>query len=146
MRKRLHHLPWITAVAVVLAAWGCSATNTGSVFDTSGGDDVGSQTSGGGGTTDTIGGQGGQIDITGQDGGSIGGQLVIQPAGAQIQVTDGNVPKQAFKATVGGQDVTASVTWVYTRPDVGDIDATGAFVPTGKAGGIGTLTAKYQKL
>ena len=144
MRNRLAYLPWLLALVIVLVAWGCSATNAGSVFDTSG--DVGSQTSGGGGSGNGTIGQGGQIEITGKDGGGPSGQLVIAPVGAQIQVTDGNAPKQAFKATVGGDDVTSKVTWVFTRPEVGDIDATGSFAPTGKVGGIGTLTAKYVAL
>jgi hypothetical protein len=145
MRRPLVHSLWLVVTAAGLVAWGCSATNGGSEFGDGNTDDTGSQTSGGGGSGAGTIGTGGGIDI-GQDGGPQGQTLVITPKGAQIQVTDGNLPKQAFKATVGGQDVTASVTWEFTRPEVGDIDKTGAFAPTGKVGGIGTLTAKFQKL
>lgn len=144
MRKRTVSLLWFLAVVVALLAWGCSATNAGSLFGTGGGD-VGTDTSGGGGSGNGSG-LGGDINITGKDGGNPNGQLVISPSKAQLTVSDGNIPKQAFKAMVGGDDVTANVTWSYSRPEVGDLDAAGTFTPTGKIGGNGTLTAKYLAL
>jgi hypothetical protein len=145
MRTRLAFVSWVLLSLVLALGWGCSATNKGSVFGAGGGD-TGTDTSGGGGAGNGgIGTGGGFTTITGGGGGK-NGKLVITPAPAQIKVSDGNVQKQAFKATVNGNDVTSKVTWSYTRPEIGDIDASGTFTPTGKIGGNGTLTAKYQAL
>jgi hypothetical protein len=108
------------------------------------GGDGQSGTAASGGAT---GGSGGSCELDcGQGGSGAGvipqGTLIILPAGAMLDVAPGNVPTLAFTATLEGKDVTASVVWLFDRPDIGDIGADALFVPTGNAGGTGKLVGR----
>jgi hypothetical protein len=101
-----------------------------------------------GGTTQaTSGGQGGEggclINCSGAGGGEAA-VIDIQPKDVKLQVIDGNIPTQAFTATLNGQDVTSSVLWIFERPDVGDVTSAPTFTPTGNVGGTGKLVAKLN--
>ncbi|UQA59480.1 PD40 domain-containing protein [Polyangium aurulentum] len=125
---------------MALAA-GCGVKgNSGGGFGGEGGGTTSGNNSGGNGGT------GGCFLNCGPGSGSGGqnqGLLAISPANPTLMVIDGNVPTQGFTVTMNGQDVTNNVTWVYERPDIGDMTGT-TFQPTGKVGGVGTLTAKMQ--
>ena len=79
----------------------------------------------------------------GGPGGANPGDIVISPQDVQLTVTDGNVPTQAFTATMNGQDITAQVVWTYDKASVGLMTGP-VFTPTGQVGGAGTLTAMYD--
>jgi len=144
MRRRFAFLGMVTALGAAMVAYGCSAGggNSSSGDGGSGGDGQGGSGQGGNGQ----GGDGGCIFNcgNGQGGDPNVQQLIISPQNVSLAVLDGNIQTQVFTVTTqAGQDVTANVTWVYERPDIGDM--TGAtFSPTGNVGGVGTLTAKYS--
>jgi hypothetical protein len=122
-----------------LAYAGCSAdpTTTGASSNGEGGDST--QATGGG-----QGGEGGCIfNCTGGGGGMVG-VIDVQPKDVTLQVVDGNIPTQAFTATLNGQDVTGQVIWIYERPDIGDVTMAPTFTPTGNVGGTGKLVAKFS--
>jgi hypothetical protein len=92
------------------------------------------------------GGEGGCMLGCYTEGNPIPQKLVITPEHPTVTVIEGNISTQAFKVeTQDGVDVTASVTWLYDRPDIGDMVG-GAFTPTGGVGGVGKLRAQFQKL
>jgi len=73
-------------------------------------------------------------------------KLVLTPPNPTLTALGGNLQTQSFKVeTQDGLDVTPSVTWVYDRPDIGDM-AGATFSPTGVVGGVGTLKARFQNL
>lgn len=67
----------------------------------------------------------------------------VNPKNVVLAIVNGNVPTQAFTATLDGQDVTAQVTWSFDQPIIGDV-TNGLFTPSGKAAGVGTLQAKLS--
>ncbi|MRG95081.1 TolB family protein [Polyangium spumosum] len=146
MRRRFAFLGFVSTLGVAMFAYGCSSG--GSSSSGSGGDagDSSGSNSGGNGQG-AQGGEGGCLFNCGSGGN--GGtpnvqQLVITPQNPTLSVVDLNKPNQVFTVkTQDGQDVTSSVSWVYERPDIGDM--TGAtFTPTGNVGGTGVLTAKLN--
>ncbi len=102
---------------------------------------------GGGGSGGNSG--GGGDDATSLDGGfALGsdattGDLAITPANPTLTVTitDGvvNAPTQQFAATQSGQP--ASARWSIDRGEIGSIDASGLFTPTGTTGGTANVLA-----
>ena len=58
----------------------------------------------------------------------------------ELIVDENNTPTQPLVATINGQDVTGQVTWSMEKPLIGDVQGT-EYVPSGGAGGVGTLTA-----
>lgn len=124
------------AVSLTSAALGgaCSAANDPVA---TGGGDIATGTTGTGGPANTGGfgggfGEGGFVPM--------GQPIVIEPATFTLNVDSTNIVTQPITATIDGQDVTASVTWSFEKPYIGDV-ANGAFVPTGNAGGVGKITA-----
>lgn len=112
----------LCVVALLALPIGCSASSGKS-----------SGAGGGGGACATDCGKGGSVPVD---------AIAIDPPSAALVVVNGQATTQAFKATLNGADVTASVAWSYARPDVGTIAADGTFTPTGKIGGSGGLTAR----
>ena len=144
MFRRFASLGIISTLGAAVVAFGCSANGDGTGSSKgSGGGGAGTSTNAGGN------GQGGGIDCfpncnTGSGGNPNVQALNISPMNPTLQVVNGTIPTQTMTVTTqAGQDVTNLVTWVYERPDVGDmVGAT--FKPTGNAGGVGVLTAKYS--
>ncbi|MDI1429817.1 TolB family protein [Polyangium sorediatum] len=144
MRRRFAFLGFVSTLGVAMFAYGCGATGGNSSSGGDGGDagDWSSGTAQGG-----QGGDGGCLFNCGSGGN--GGtpnvqQLIIAPLNPTLNVVDLNKPTQVFTVkTQDGQDVTNQVTWVYERPDIGDITSA-TFVPTGNVGGTGVLTAKLN--
>jgi hypothetical protein len=145
MRTRFAYLGIVSTLGVGFLAYGCSGTATrpGVPGGTAGdGGSWGASTNSGGAGGDggclfncTGGGQGGNPNVQ---------TLIISPTNPVLNVVDANIPTQAFTVTTqNGVDVTASVQWVYERPDIGDMNGV-SFSPTGKVGGVGVLTAKFQ--
>jgi hypothetical protein len=133
-------------------AVGCQASSTGG---TAGGTTTSNTTtgtntggSGGSGGTSSQGGDGGCVfDCTGQGGsgaGGVMGQIAISPPNPILNIDNGTIITVPFKATLNGTDITSSVVWLFDRPEVGDIDTTSTFTPTGVVGGLGKLTAKFS--
>ncbi len=144
MRRRFAFLGIVSTLSVGFLAYGCDATvdrTSGGTAGDGGGNWPGSTGSGGSGV--------GGCFINCDVGGSGGGipdekKLIISPTNPVLNVVDATIPTQMMKVTTqAGIDVTASVQWVYERPDIGDV-AGGTFQPTGKVGGVGVLTAKFQ--
>jgi hypothetical protein len=76
------------------------------------------------------------------DGGLANGPLAISPADSSISVPYGqHSPTVGFKTTRGGQTVAA--TYAVDRPEVGSVDASGVFTPTGLVGGTVAVTASF---
>jgi hypothetical protein len=111
----------------------------------------------GGGSSDTsssdtsgAGGAGGclfdcaETTTVGVGGGNPQGFIIVSPQNVQLVVDNGVPQTQAMTAVLNGNDVTSNVTWIYDRPDVGDIAGGSVFTPTGLVGGTGTLTAQYN--
>jgi len=67
----------------------------------------------------------------------------VNPKNVVLAIANGMVPTQAFTATLDGKDVTSQVTWSFDSPNIGDVN-NGLFTPSGKAAGVGTLTAKLN--
>lgn len=135
MRKHVVLL-LVLVVAAVFAASGAGCGNDSAhPFDVS---DSGGTDAGGRGDDDSGGDD--SCGFTGCGDDSQGGALVISPANAVLTVDSGNVQTQKMTATLNGTDVSALVSWSYERPDIGDV-VSGTFTPTGKAGGVGNLTA-----
>lgn len=148
MRRRFAFLGIVSTLGVGFLAYGCSGTVDRTSGGTAGEGGDGWTGSNGSGAGNGAGGEGGCfINCTGgsgQGGNQNVQQLIISPTNPVLNVVDGNVPTQMMKVTTqAGIDVTASVQWVYERPDIGDV-AGGTFMPTGNVGGIGVLTAKFQ--
>ncbi len=88
---------------------------------------------------------GGRSDGGGGDGGSGNGLLVIQPLNSMVTVTTGQpVPTVQFTATVNGTAVSA--VWLVDRGEIGSIDGTGLFTPTGNVAGLVNVSAEYGAL
>ena len=144
MRRRFAFLGIVSTLSVGFLTYGCSGT--GDRTNLTGG------SAGDGGAASSSSGKGGDGEggcFLGCGGSGQGGnpnvqQLIISPTNPTLNVVDANIPTQAFTVkTQNGVDVTNSVQWVYERPDIGDMTG-GMFMPTGKVGGVGVLTAKYQ--
>lgn len=138
MRKSFVILSVVMALLWAFLAYaGCSADPS----------TTGSSTGQGGDSTSTGSGQGGEggciFNCTGGGGGTVG-VIDIQPKDVMLQIVDGNIPTQAFTATLNGQDVTSQVLWIYERPDIGDVTPAPTFTPTGNVGGTGKLVAKFS--
>ena len=76
--------------------------------------------------------------------------LSIAPANPTIVVNNGVVPPPTT-FSVSGKTKTGATTklsgvWSFDRPDIGAVDGSGAFHPTGQVGGTGTLTATANGL
>lgn len=144
MRKRFAYLGFVSTLAAGFAAYGCSGVIDRANFTGgAGGEGNWGNTGGNAGN----GGEGGCFFNCSGGGGSNPNvqQLIITPTDPVLNVIDANIPTQGFTVkTQNGTDVTASVQWVYERPDIGDMAAGATFTPTGKVGGVGTLTAKFQ--
>lgn len=124
---------WLGVLSIVLGVilgFGCGSK--GKTFDPNdGGDD------------DALADEGGCLlsNCTDPDG-MAGGVIDINPKDPTLAITAGMaIPTQAFTATLEGMDVTSNVVWAYDPPIVGDIPTGNTFVPTGKAAGLGTLSA-----
>ncbi len=73
------------------------------------------------------------------------GALSIMPLAPTIVVTSGMAaPTAQFHATVGGQAVTAA--WGIDRGELGTINGSGLFTPSGTTAGVGNITAMYGSL
>lgn len=140
MRRRFAFLGLVSTLAAGFSAYGCSGTaDRTNLAGGAGGD-------GNGNSGTQAGGNGGDcIFCTGQGGGNPNmQQLIISPTNPVLNVIDANIQTQAFTVTTkDGKDVTGNVTWIYQRPDIGDM-VSATFTPTGKVGGVGVLTAKYS--
>lgn len=147
MRRRFAFLGLVSTLGVGFVAYGCSGTSDRTNFTGGSAGDGGSWTTSSGNAG--AGGDGGCfLNCTGGGSGQGGNgnvqQLIISPTNPVLNVVDANIPTQGFTVTTqAGVDVTASVQWVYERPDIGDMTG-GTFTPTGQVGGVGVLTAKYQ--
>lgn len=142
MRRGFLLLSILTALLWGLLTYGCSASSSGS----SGfGGEGGSQSSGDTQSTNNgPNGSGGCIfNCNGAGGGAIG-VIDVTPKDVTLAVVDGSIPTQAFTALFNGQDVSSQVVWVYERPDIGDVQPTATFTPTGLVGGAGKLVAKLS--
>ena len=70
------------------------------------------------------------------------GALAITPLTPSVAVTTGQAPQPVqFMATVGGTPT--GVAWGIDRGELGTINSTGLFTPTGTLGGTATVTAVY---
>ncbi len=70
------------------------------------------------------------------------GALAITPLTPSVVVTTGQAPQPVqFMATVGGTPT--GVAWGIDRGELGTIDSSGLFTPTGTFGGTATVTAVY---
>lgn len=136
MRVRVGSLLLLLATLfAIVAASGCGGCGSDSANIGGGGTDQ----SGGSGTGASAG--CGPLGCGGAGfGGGLQGQVIISPQNPTLVVDNGNIPTQAFTVQLDGQDVTASATWAFERPDVGDMGGA-IFTPTGTAGGSGKLTA-----
>ncbi len=138
---------WVGVFASVIWALvsvgGCKAIGDAGFSSSSGNNSTSSSS----GNTGGDGSGGDCLFCQGGNGGDYnpGGKLSIDPPTATLEVVDGVIPTQGFKAKLGGEDVTTKVTWVYEKPDVGAVGGNGIFVPTGKVGGVGKLLALYNK-
>ena len=144
----------VAGLASAGAAGGCGDSGSGSGTGASG---VGGETStagspGTGGTAGNAGTGGDPCFGCGAGGEGQGGAvntmaINVSPATAELTVENGVITTQSFTVTTSeGVDITNNVTWVFERPDVGDIVGAGVFTPTGLVGGLGKLTASYQAL
>jgi len=74
------------------------------------------------------------------------GTLLIQPAGATVDVTivDGKLTSGpiAFTALADGNKPVTAI-WSLDRNDLGTFDAAGALTPSGHGAGVGTISARY---
>jgi len=138
---------FLLAMAVLWAAFatGCEASATGGTGATGGS----ANTTTGVGSGGTGGGQGGSggdcvFDCTSGVGGNVQGQIVIAPANPIVTIENGALVTVPFTATLNGNDVTANVTWLFDRPEIGDINTSSTFIPTTLVGGLGKLSAKYS--
>jgi WD40-like Beta Propeller Repeat len=144
LAKRVPHASLtILALSLLMAAlFGC-ATSEGVGNGSAPGGTGGADASASGGNA----GSGGELQLDGQtgSGGQVAdqdaGTIVITPPAADLVIVDGAISTASFKATFEGQDVTSSVQWSYERPDIGDVDPTGTFNPTGKVGGLAAVLA-----
>lgn len=86
---------------------------------------------------DPFGGDSGLVDPDAQ-------ALVVLPQGQIVTVTSGQpLPTLQFAAWLGQAQVPAS--WSIDRGEIGNVNVgTGLFTPTGKLGGVATVTAAYQ--
>ncbi len=73
--------------------------------------------------------------------GSAQGPLAVAPSNPQLTVVTGSpVPTVTFTATINGGP-TGGVTWAIDRGELGSIDSTGKFTPSGTIGGVGNVSA-----
>jgi hypothetical protein len=76
------------------------------------------------------------------DGSSPAGSLVIAPLAPVVTVITGKpLPTVQFSAKIGGAAATAA--WLLDRGELGTIDKTGLFTPSGTIAGSGNITASY---
>ncbi len=143
LKRYLSVLVFLATAALLAVGYGCSGAADSNSFQSgttgsgTGASSTGSNTGAGGGGGCFL-----NCGTTG-GGGNVQGVIVVSPQNPSLAVVDATIPTQAFTATLNGQDVTASVTWLYERPDIGDM--TGAlFTPTGQVGGVGKLTAQWN--
>jgi hypothetical protein len=69
------------------------------------------------------------------------GTLSITPVAPVLTVVTGSpLPTQQFTAVVNGQPATGA-SWSIDQGQLGTINATGVFTPSGTAGGVGNITA-----
>jgi len=140
MQKRLAWVVFFSSLLAVFWTVGCSDDSV---------ENSSSSSKGGSGGANGTGadGNGGDCLLGCGAGGGVGGNtqgvIIIDPQNVVLDVVDTTIPTQAFTATLNGQDVTANVTWIYERPDVGDMNAD-IFEPTGLVGGAATLTAQWN--
>ncbi len=100
---------------------------------------------GNGGSDATAPGPDGQVLGGGGGDGSIGvgAPLIVTPATLTLDVTTGQaVSTQHYSAQAG--NVTVPAQWSVDRGEIGSIDATGLFTPSGKVGGKAVITASYN--
>ncbi len=132
--KKLALVGVVTLVSGVVAYTAGCGGSSGSPFNPSGDD----------------GGVDGTVDDSGcflgcDDGGDPDAQqaLIVTPPNTTLAVTGSSTPTQKFTVTLGGKDITSSVTWSFSLPAVGDVLSNATFTPTGKVGGSGVLTATF---
>jgi hypothetical protein len=130
--------------ALLLAMCASAACGGGTPKGFSTGDQSGSGSggngSGSGGGPDFEGGSPGLIGSG--DGSAVQGAFVITPTAPTLTVVTGQpVPTQQFTALVMGQATTAK--WLLDRGELGVIDATGLFTPSGTVAGTGNISATY---
>ena len=84
---------------------------------------------------------GGPSLLGASDGSSSQGVLAIAPLNPQLTVVTGSpVPTATFSATIGGASA-GGVGWAVDRGELGLIDSSGTFTPSGTTGGVGTISA-----
>jgi hypothetical protein len=73
--------------------------------------------------------------------------LAIAPLTPVLTVVTGTpVPTQQFTASENGKPATSGVSWSIDQGQLGTVDSTGLFTPSGTAGGVGNITATTQGL
>jgi hypothetical protein len=78
------------------------------------------------------------------DGSVLVGTLTIAPPTPQLTVVAGSpVPTETFTATINGSP-TPGVTWAIDRGELGSIDSSGKFTPSGTIGGVGNISATHN--
>jgi WD40-like Beta Propeller Repeat len=133
------------SVALALAGYSCGGSaghSSGTTSQTSG---TGTGGAGSGGAAPGTGGTGGGLFT---NHGKVL-SLVVTPAIATIDVTNGTAAPAAFTATATYADKTSAAVapgWSFDRLDIGQIDASGNLTANGMLGGQGTVTAAYAGL
>jgi hypothetical protein len=69
------------------------------------------------------------------------GVLTIEPSSIALDLIMGQPQSQPFVARLDGLDVSQRVRWSFDEPAMGSIDVSGSFTPSGRRGGVGTITA-----
>ena len=143
-------ISWVVAYVLLVPGWGCSSPDAGSERSSSAVSGAGGSDGASAGTALGTGGDGCLFNCnatssgSGSGGNGDGVTIVLSPADPELLVVNGAVPTQDFTATLNGADITSEVTWLYERPEVGDIASGSTFTPTGLVGGVGNLTARWH--
>jgi hypothetical protein len=111
----------------------------------------GAHTSGSGGsagTTNGGAGDGGDF-ITNGSGMTSLASISVDPPQASLEIKDGAIVTQKLAATAhfadgSTQALSSNVSWTVDAPAVGAVDNGGLYTPSGKVGGVVTVTASYS--
>jgi hypothetical protein len=131
----------LVASCTVLAGCGSSQANSSNVASHASDASVPNQTDGGASLLPASDGSGGGSLLGASDGSALQGPLDIAPLTPELTVVTGApVPTETFTATIGGAPAIGAA-WAIDRGELGSINSTGTFTPSGTVGGVGTVSA-----